>query len=120
MTNLGGLATTNGTVFLTIPANKTWRGQVNLSATVAVAAAGAAVNASAKITLAGTGCDPISGDYLHLNLHAPASVLGAVGTSDSGNTHMPMTIHAGSTPVTLTLNTTNTTMQSASAFGVLL
>jgi hypothetical protein len=55
-----------------------------------------------------------------MDLQAPASVLGAVGTGDSGHTSTDMfvTAPAGNT-VALVLNTTNTTAQSASANGTL-
>jgi len=117
---LCGSTTTSGGTIITIPAGRSWRGRVSLSASVVVATGGGAVNASARVSVAGAGSDPVAGDYLRMDLQAPASVLGAVGTGDSGHTSTDMfvTAPAGNT-VALVLNTTNTTAQSASANGTL-
>ncbi len=117
MSILSGNATTNGGVIITIPAMSNWYGHITLSASVAVPAGGSALNANARVTLAGAGSSPPAGDYLRLDLSAPASSLAGIGTSDSGSLGTPMAVSAGSSPATLTLNTSNTTMQSASAVG---
>lgn len=118
--SLCGSTTTNGGTIITIPAGRSWRGHVTLSATVAVAPGGAAVVASARVSVVGANSTPPAGDYLRVDLQAPASVLGAVGTGGSGTNGAPMFVTApDANSVDLVLNTTNTTMQSASANGTL-
>jgi|SRR5882757_3421686 len=117
---LCGNATTNGGTILTIPAGTSWKGTVTLSATVQIGSGGAAVMASARVSIAGAGAMPPAGDYLRVDLQAPASILGAIGTGDSGSMMSDMFITAGASPVTLVLNTTGTSSQSASANGRIL
>jgi hypothetical protein len=118
---LAGVATANAAMIITIPAGRTWVGTVSLSASVVVASAGAAVTASARVSTAGTGVVPAAGDYLRLDLNAPASAAAAAGTKDSGQISTPMTVVApAGNAVTLVLNVTNTTVQSASANGALI
>lgn len=118
---LCGLATSNGATIITIPAGRIWSGIITLSATVIVASSGAAVNANARVSTAGTGVLPPAGDYIRLDVSAPASVLSAVGTGATESVSAPLIVAAPSgNAVTLVLNTTNTTTQSASACGLLL
>jgi hypothetical protein len=117
---LCGLATSNAATIITIPAGKTWVGTIVLSASVAVASGGATINASARVSTAGTGVVPAAGDYVRVDLSAPASVAAGLGTGATQDIQSPMivTAPAGNT-VTLVLNVTNTTTQSASAIGTL-
>lgn len=114
---LCGTATANGGTIITVPASSQWQGTVTLSATVQVASGGAAVMANARVSIAGNNSTPPAGDYLRVDLQAPASLVGAVGTGDSETASTPMTIITTDQPVSLVLNTTNTVSQSASANG---
>lgn len=118
---LAGLATSNSGTIITIPAGRTWSGTVTLSASVLVTTAGAAVNASARVSTAGTGVVPTAGDYVRLDIAAPISATALNGTSGVGSVSAPLLVSAPvGNSVTLVLNATNTTVQSASASGVLL
>ena len=118
---LCGLAITNGGTIITIPAGRIWQGTVTLSGSTLVAIAGTALSASARVSTAGTGVIPAAGDYVRLDIGAPASAVGLAGTSANGSISAPMLVAAPSgNAVTLVLNTTNTTTQSASAIGVLM
>lgn len=117
---LAGVATTNGGTIITVPAGQTWMGTVTLSASVLVAVGGAAVSASARVSTAGTGVLPAAGDYLRLDLGAPAAGTALAGSSANNGVAGTMVVTAPSgNSVTLVLNTTNTTTQSASAMGYL-
>lgn len=118
---LCGTATAPGAVIIDLPAGRTWHGVVTLSAVVRVASGGAAVNAVARVDIGGVGVVPPAGTYLRLNLSAPASAVGGNGTVDSGQISTTMTIITPAVnSISLILNTTDTTMQSASANGQLL
>jgi len=117
---LAGLATTNAGTIITIPAGQTWTGRVTISATIVVATGGAAVAGSARVSTAGTGVIPSAGDYLRLDLNAPQSGAALNGTNSTGSVSSPFTVVApAGNSVTLVLNVTNTSTQSASAAGVL-
>jgi hypothetical protein len=118
---LCGLQTSNGATLITIPAGRIWSGIVTVSATALVASSGAAVSANARVSTAGTGVVPGAGDYVRLDLAAPASVLSAVGTASNSSISAPLIVSAPSgNSVALVLNTTNVNTASASACGVLL
>ena len=118
---LSGLATSNAATIITIPAGRTWMGTVTISASAVVAVAGAAINASARVSTAGSGVIPATGDYIRLDLGAPASGTALTGTASNSSISSPLTVSAPATnSVTLVLNVTNTTVQNASAIGVLL
>lgn len=118
---LCGLATANGGTIITVPAGRFWSGMVTISACALVASAGAAVSASARVSTAGTGVIPSAGDYVRLDIAAPASIAAAIGTNGEGTITAPMMVAAPSgNAVTLVLNTTNVNTASASACGLLL
>jgi hypothetical protein len=112
-----GNVTSIGSTLVTVPPFSTWSGHLTLSAAVTVAPNGAAITAHARISVVGVGATPPPGDYLRIDLHAPASIVGAVGTSANGNNYTPFTVSADANPVTLVLNGAGTTMQSALANG---
>ena len=117
---LCGLATASGGTLITVPAGKTWQGTVTMTASVVVAAAGSALNASARVSTLGVGAQPPPGDYIRIDLGAPAGAAAVAGTADSGMVSSPMLLAApAGNSVSLVLNTTGTTAQSASAVGVL-
>lgn len=87
-------ATTAATTLITIPAGRTWVGQVGASvATSVVAAATTAGRASAEISTAGTGVTPGAGVYLGVDALQGANA--ATGTVGGGNSNF------GSTPLTV-------------------
>lgn len=117
---LAGLATANSGTIITIPAGRTWIGSVTVSASVLVAVAGAAVSASARVSTAGTGVIPAAGDYVRVDIGSPTSGAALNGTNGVGSTTAPLVVAApAGNSVTLVLNVTNTTTQSASASGIL-
>lgn len=118
---LSGLAASNGGTIITIPAGRVWQGVVTISASVLVGTAGAAVSASARVSTAGTGVVPAAGDYVRLDIGSPVSAATLSGTGSNSSVSAPLTVAAPSgNSVTLVLNSTNTTTQSASASGLLL
>lgn len=119
---LVGLAIANGGTIITVPAGRTWYGLVTLSGALTTAAAAVGANGSVRASTAGAGAVPAAGDYVRLDLAAPGGVLGAlVGSQDSGQIQQSLYVSAPATnAVTLVMNSTNTTVQSASASGILL
>lgn len=118
---LCGLATSNGGTIITVPAGRIWSGTVTVSATVVVASGGGAVNGSARVSTFGSGVIPPAGDYVRVDVSAPASILAAIGTVGSGSISAPLVVAApADNSVSLILNSTNTTTQSASASGSLI
>lgn len=119
---MANTTTTNGGVFLTVPANTLWTGHISLSATLSSAAgAQSAQAASPSITVSGTGGNFADGDtVLKLALSTPAQVLGALaGNVDHGNVTIgPINVQARSAgPITLVLNTGGASSACATAIG---
>ncbi len=111
---LSGSTTANGGIILTVPANSYWSGDIFLSAAVA---GGNKSISSAKITIQGVGSNPPPGDYLQLNMVAQADIVNSPGSGagDSASVLARLGITTSDTPVSLILNSFNTSSQSASA-----
>lgn len=117
---LCGLAIASGTTIITIPAGMLWMGWITLSASNAIASGGGQVSGSARVSVVGAGANPPPGDYIRLDLTAPASILAAIGTGANSSINAPLIVAAPTgQAVTLVLNTSSTTAQSASACGIL-
>lgn len=117
---LCGLATASGGTIITVPAGRIWIGTVTISASAIVASGGAAVTASARVSVLGAGANPPAGDYVRLDLVSPASLLAAIGTGCNSSISAPLIVAAPvGNSVELRLNSTNCAAQSASACGVL-
>lgn len=118
---LAGLTTTSGGTVITIPATRTWSGTVIISGSILVAGGGTAISGSVRASIAGTNAIPSAGDYLRCEIQVGNSVIAGMGLSSNCTASIPMVVTApAGNAVTLVLNTTNTTQQSASAFGFLL
>ena len=76
-------ATTGATTLITVPAGRTWIGEIGASVDCAIAAASAtAGQALAVFTTAGAGVTPAAGTYLAVEARAGANAAtGAVGSS---------------------------------------
>ncbi len=97
----------NGATILTVPAGKFWKGSISLSATLAVAAGGAAGTQYPSITVSGADGSWADGDtVLRLALFVPAVSLTALaGALASGNISISdIQVKAGANPITLILN----------------
>ena len=79
-------ATTAATTLVTIPAGRTWSGQIGASVTCSVAA-GTTVpgQASAQISVAGTGSAPTAGIYLGVDTRVGAGLATSVNGAQSAN-----------------------------------
>lgn len=117
---LCGMATANGGTIITIPAGMLWVGQVTVSASNAVASGGGQVSGSARVAVVGPGANPPAGEYIRVDITAPASILAAIGTGANTSVSALLIVAApAANAVTLQLNSNNTTAQSASACGIL-
>lgn len=107
--HLSHTITTAATTLLTVPAGKTWIGEVVISAALSKAAA-AAGDGSARgvIATAGTGVVPTAGTQLAIEAKAGANVAtGTSGTSGNNSVRVKMTVVApAGNAVTLTLAST--------------
>lgn len=116
-----GMTAVAGGTIITIPAGRTWIGNVVVSATAIVASGGAAVHANARVSVVGAGAQPPAGDYLRCDVSAPASIAAAIGTGAANSVTGEMIVSApDSNSVSLVLNATGTSQQSASANGGLM
>lgn len=102
-------ATTVATTLLTIPAGRTWVGQVGVACAVEVAAAATtAGQARGVVAVAGTGATPAAGTVFAVEAKAGANAAtGTVGTS--GNNHALLTVAVvapSGNAVTVTVTTT--------------
>ena len=104
-------ATTAATTLVTIPAGRTWSGQIGASVTCSVAA-GTTVpgQASAQISVAGTGSTPIAGIYLGVDTRVGAGLATSVNGAQSANfASAPIIIAApAGNSVTVQVASTNT------------
>ena len=104
-------ATTAATTLITIPAGRTWSGQIGASVTCSVAA-GTTIpgQASAQISVSGTGAVPIAGIYLGVDTRVGSGLATSVNGAQSANfASAPIIIcaPAGNT-VTVQVASTNT------------
>jgi hypothetical protein len=118
---LGGHKRSPGETLITIPAGKTWIGELVLSCTVLVAPNGGPVSANARITLVGSGVTPDEGDILRIELSGAASSgLLNNGTAANETIALPITIIAAAgNEVAVVLNADWMTAVAASAMGIL-
>lgn len=104
-------ATTAATTLVTVPAGRTWVGEVGASVSVSVAAAAAtAGRASAEISTAGAGATPAAGVYLGVDaLTGANATTGTVGTQAANYACAPWTVVApAGNAVTIQVATTHT------------
>ena len=116
-----GTTTTNGGVFLTVPAGTVWNGFLTLSGTLASGTGSAsAQSATPSIQYNCTDGNYADGTIItKLQLNTPAQALGALsGTTSHGDVTLHMiTVHARSVDATLTLNTGGATAACATSVG---
>lgn len=116
-----GTTTTNGGVFLTVPAGGVWNGFITLSGSLA-SGTGAAGAASAAPSIQYNCADGNYADgtiITKLQLNTPAQLLATLsGTVNHGDVVVGMiTIQARSVQATLTLNTGGATAACATSVG---
>lgn len=102
---------TNGAVFLTIPANSNWNGIITLAASLTVAAGGSAASVTPTVTLKGAAQNFNDGDVMAaLQLAASAALVTALtGTQVVDSIAIgPFSIQTGVNSVTAQLNITGT------------
>jgi hypothetical protein len=107
------------TTIITIPAGRTWKGRISLNATATVAASGAAISSRATVSTAGATVTPAAGVVLGVYVSVPAQLsttTGQVANSDQTD----ITVVAGTSAATLTLQINSASAASATASGVLL
>lgn len=89
-------ATTAATTLITVPAGRTWLGEVGAAVSVANAAAAAAAGqARAVFATAGAGVTPVAGTVLAAEAKAGANAAtGTVGSQSANNSRMALTVVA--------------------------
>lgn len=120
---LSGMATTNGSTIITIPAGKTWRGSISLSASLSASAGLGASQVIPTVTIHGTDSDPVEGSVLTAVsvTTPPVHLLSLVGVSDNSSVNQS-SVTIKSPPgneVILRLNTTSPAVTVAVAGGVI-
>lgn len=100
----GGRGALAGDVILTVPAGRTWRGTVHLTAQASQAIGAAAAVHTADINLAGVGATPAPGTLLSVAVAVPATTATATeGAAGRDDVSMPLTIVAAGVDATLTI-----------------
>lgn len=115
---LAGSSTSVGTI-ITVPANCTWQGTIQITGTLTVGLGTALTNANARVTWSpGTGGTPAY-TVGQVDLGTPViAALSLIGGSTSGSVSLyKVVLYAGSTAGILALANTNTTQFFASANG---
>lgn len=116
---VAGCTSTNSATIITVPANRTWQGWVSLNAGLLVAASGSQVNSRATVSVAGATATPTAGVILGVCVAAPAQ-LSTTTAQVTNSDRTFLTIVAGTSAATLTLQVNSASSASATAAGVLL
>lgn len=119
---VSGRATADAATIITVPAGRTWKGTVSLTASLATAIGAAATAATPTVSIAGAGATPAAGAILGRPLNVAASAATATnGSNVAGNADTELTVAApAGNAVTLTLQLGGATAASATATGLLL
>lgn len=100
----GGRGAAAGATILTVPAGRTWKGEVHLTGQAANAIGAAAATHTADLVLAGAGATPAPGTLLSVALALPATTATATqGSYGRDSVSMPMVIVAGSADAVVTI-----------------
>lgn len=117
-----GMATTDGATIITIPAGKTWRGSITVSASLAAQPSLGATTVIPTVTIHGTNSDPDDGSVLAAVAVStpPVNLLSLLGVSSTNTVNQSgVTLKApASNSVTLQLNTTSPAVTVAVANGI--
>lgn len=116
---VAGCTSTNAATIITVPANRVWQGWVSLNAALLVAASGSQVNSRATVSVAGATATPAAGVILGVCVASPTQLSTTTGQV-TGSDRTFLTIAAGSSAATLTLQVNSASAASATASGVLL
>ncbi len=118
ISNILSFSRTNDGTLITIPANKIWKGSVQVSGSILSAINAAAVSGHVRIDFTpGTG-GTAAYRLAQVVLHTPAGALATTGTTSNGSVSvMNIEVYAGTTSATISLGSSNATQMFASCSG---